>query len=129
MHFAFIFVEYIMFSEYITITSAEEGLDVCDHNFSQEIETESSVTSEAVAWRCSTKKVFLEILQNSQANTRARASFLITLLKKRLWQRYFSVNFAKFLRTPFPVTAFVICNLPVQLRFTQVNFLHAEYGI
>ena len=24
-----------------------------------------------------------------------------TLLKKRLWERYFSVNFAKFLRTPF----------------------------
>ena len=24
-----------------------------------------------------------------------------TLLKKRLWHRYFSVNFAKFLRTPF----------------------------
>ena len=24
-----------------------------------------------------------------------------TLLKKRLWHRYFPVNFAKFLRTPF----------------------------
>ena len=26
---------------------------------------------------------------------------LVTLLKKRLWHRCFSVNFAKFLRTPF----------------------------
>ena len=34
---------------------------------------------EAVARRCSVKKVFLEILQNSQENTCARASFLIKL--------------------------------------------------
>ena len=32
---------------------------------------------EAVARRCSVKKVFLEILQNSQENTCARVSFLI----------------------------------------------------
>ena len=29
-----------------------------------------------------------------------------TLLKKRLWHRYFPVNFAKFLRTPFPQNTF-----------------------
>ena len=34
---------------------------------------------EAVAQRCSVKKVFLEISQNSQENTGARASFLIKL--------------------------------------------------
>ena len=51
------------------------------------------------------KKVFVEILQNSQENTCARDSFLIklqasaTLLKKSLWQRCFPVNLAKFLRT------------------------------
>ena len=50
--------------------------------------------------------MFLEISQNSQENTCARVSFLIklrpaTLLKKRLWQRCFCINFAKFLRTPF----------------------------
>ena len=65
---------------------------------------------EAVVWRCSVKKMFLEILQNSQENTRARVSFLIklqarprpaTLLKKKLWHRCFPVNFAKFLRTTF----------------------------
>ena len=57
-----------------------------------------SSASEAVAWRCSVKKVFLEILQNSQENTCARVSFLIKLQvsgcnfislqlywKKRLW--------------------------------------------
>ena len=42
---------------------------------------------EAVVHRCSMKKVFLEISQNSQENTCARASFLIKLsavLKKSL---------------------------------------------
>ena len=33
--------------------------------------------TEAVAQRCSVKKVFLEISQNSQENTCARVSFLI----------------------------------------------------
>ena len=51
------------------------------------------------------KKLFLEILQNSQENTCARVSFLIkllaTLLKKRLWYRRFPVNFVEFLRTSF----------------------------
>ena len=54
------------------------------------------VNTEAVAQRCSVKKVFLEISQNSQENACAA-----TLLKKRLWHRYFPVNFAKFLKTPF----------------------------
>ena len=34
---------------------------------------------EAVAQRCSIKKVFLEILENSEENTCARVSFLIQL--------------------------------------------------
>ena len=33
--------------------------------------------TEAVIWRCSVEKVFLEISQNSQENTCARDSFLI----------------------------------------------------
>ena len=52
--------------------------------------------------------MFLEILQISQKNTFARASFLIKLqvwglqlYKKRDWHRCFPVNFVKFLRTPF----------------------------
>ena len=63
---------------------------------------------EAATQRCSIKKVFLEILENSQENTSVRVSFLIklqtalaTLLKRRLWHRCFPVNFAKFLRAPF----------------------------
>ena len=66
--------------------------------------------SEAVAQRCSIKKVFLEISQNPQKNTCTRASFLIKLqalayhfIKKRLWHRCFSVTFAKFQRTPSPI--------------------------
>ena len=58
--------------------------------------------TESVAQRCSVKKVFLEILQNSQENTCARVSFLIKLQAlAQLWHRCFYVNFAKFLRTPF----------------------------
>ena len=37
---------------------------------------------------CSIKKVFLEILQNSQENTCARISLSIKLLNKRLWHTY-----------------------------------------
>ena len=36
-------------------------------------------TTEAVIWKCSIEKVFLEISQNSQENTCARVSFLIKL--------------------------------------------------
>ena len=66
---------------------------------------------EAVAQACSAEKMLLQISQNSQKNICARVSFSIklqalgprsaTLLKKRLWHRCFSVNFVKFLRTPF----------------------------
>ena len=56
---------------------------------------------EAVVKSCSVKKVFIEIWQNSQENICARVSFLITLLKRRLWHRCFPVISVKFLRTPF----------------------------
>ena len=73
-------------------------------------ESECCKTAEAVARRCSVKKVFIEISQNSRENTCSRVSFLIKLpawgpatllLKKRLWHKCFPLNFAKFLRTPF----------------------------
>ena len=52
--------------------------------------------------RCFVKKVFIEISQNSQENTCARARPQASnLLKKKLCYRCFPVNFAKFLRTPF----------------------------
>ena len=73
--------------------------------------SESQLKAEAVFRRCSVKKVFLEISGNSQESTCAKISFLIKLhasglrpsilLKKKLWHRYFPVDFAKFLRTPF----------------------------
>ena len=50
------------------------------------------------------QKDVLRISQNSQENTCAIVSFLIhlkeILLKRRLWQRCFPVNFVKFLRAP-----------------------------
>ena len=55
------------------------------------------LTPEAVTRSVLWKKVFLEILQNSQEKACARVSFL----KKWLWHRCFPVNFAIFLRTPF----------------------------
>ena len=46
--------------------------------------------------RWSVKKVFLKISQNSQENTCASVSFL----RKRVWHRWFPVNFAISLREP-----------------------------
>ena len=45
-----------------------------------------------------------------------------TLLKKRLWEKCFPVNFAKFLRTPF------LQNASVQLRLTvkEKVFVHVQ---
>ena len=65
-----------------------------------------SESTEAVIRRCSVEKVFLEISHNSQENTCVRVSFLIKLkkacniIKKRFWDRFFSVNFENFLRIP-----------------------------
>ena len=44
------------------------------------------------------KKVVLDISQNSQENTSCRPA---TLLKRRLWDKCFPVNFEKFLKAPF----------------------------
>ena len=58
--------------------------------------------------RCSVKKEFLKILQNSQENICASLFFNkvtglrpSTLLKKRFQRKCFPVNFAKFTRTTF----------------------------
>ena len=58
--------------------------------------------------RCSVRKGFLEISQNSQGNTCARGSFLIKLqasglqlYQERDWRRCFPVDFAKLLRKIF----------------------------
>ena len=77
--------------------------------------------TEAVVQRCSVKKVFLKISQNSLKNTYGRVSFLITLkntygrvsflitlqalpatlLENKFQHRCFPVNFVKFLRILF----------------------------
>ena len=78
------------------------------------------VCLEAVAQRCSVKKVFLEIWQNSQKNTSARVFFNkvaglrpATVLKKRLCHRCFPVNFEKISRNTFsyrtPPVAASVC--------------------
>ena len=60
------------------------------------------LNKEAVAQRCSLKKVFVEILQNSQENTCARVSFFIMLrpevcnfIKNETLVQVFSCEFCK----------------------------------
>ena len=63
---------------------------------------------EAATKRCSVKKMFLEILQNSQENSCARVSFLkkiqtetCNFIKKKTLAQVFSCEFCEILRTPF----------------------------
>ena len=63
---------------------------------------------EAVTRRCSVKKVFLEISQNSEENTSVRASFLIKLLaeacnfiKKETVAHVFSCEFCEIPKNTF----------------------------
>ena len=76
------------------------GSDVCHNRFLIGVIHIHVWKWEAVTWRCSAKKRFLKISQNSQENTCARVSFLIKVaereLQKRLWHRCFPVNFEKF---------------------------------
>ena len=54
--------------------------------------------AEAAIKRCFMKKMFLKILENLNFKTSA-----CHFIKKRLWRRYFPVNFAKFLRISFVI--------------------------
>ena len=64
--------------------------------------------SEAVAQRCSIKKVFLKNFSKLTRKHLRRSLFLnkiaglrlLILLKKRLWHKCFPVNFVKYLRIP-----------------------------
>ena len=57
---------------------------------------------EAATQRCSVKKVFLEISQNSQESTCARVSKACNCIKKETLEQVFSCEFLRnFLRTPF----------------------------
>ena len=94
--------------------------------------------SEAVAKRCSVKKVFLEISQNSLRNTCARVSFLQALdwkacnfIKKRgvfffkkketPTHRCFSVKFVKFLVKPVLKNICERMLLFIRLWFSEIN--------
>ena len=73
--------------------------------------------------RCYAKQVFLKLWQNSQENTCAGVSLIIKLqaqpatsLKKRLRHRYFPVNFAKFLGTPFTIEHLAVATPKLMLN-------------
>ena len=87
-----------------------------DIKFSPEFFWISLFILEAVVQRCSGKKVFLEISQNSLENTCARVSFWI----KIFWRRCFSLNFVKFIRTSFYIE---------HLRWLPVLFQYTCYVI
>ena len=75
--------------------------------------------TEAVVWRCSVEKMFLEISQNSQENTCARVSFLIKLQALGL-QIYLKRDsgtgvFLSVLQTPF------LQNTPGRLLLKKVH--------
>ena len=80
---------------------------VSDSDADESSMTCKQVVTEAAVQRCSVKK---GVLKNFAKFTRKHTESLFnkvaglmpaTLLKKRLWHRYFPVNFAIFLRTPF----------------------------
>ena len=79
-------------------------ITICYFRFEHYYRIGLSRFSEAVIPRCSVKKMFLKIWQNSQENTCARVVRVPqppTPLRKRLRNRYFAINFVKFLRMPF----------------------------
>ena len=83
--------------------------------------------------RCSVEKVLLENSQNSQESISARASFLINFVKKEPLNRWFPVNFAKFLRTPLlpPDECFCNkrkkkCNYSRKQMQSRINRLHEQ---
>ena len=82
---------------------------------------------EAVAQRCSVKKLFVEISQNSQENTCARVSLLscrprsATLFKRRPCFLVFPVNFAKFGRTPFSYGTSLVLQNRCFLKFSDIH--------
>ena len=87
--------------------------------------TESNIRSSQR--RCSVKKAVLKIFANFTGKHLCWSLFLIklqaNLIKKRLQQRYFPVNFAKFFRTP------ILKNICEQLLLhcQRLILLHSFY--
>ena len=88
--------------------------------------------SEAVAQRCSVKKVLLEISQTSQESTCARVSFLIKLqaeacnfIKKETLAQVFSCEFSEISKNAFPsTTPPVAASMLYQIQIDFVRFSH-----
>ena len=99
-------------------------------------------TTEAVSWRCSVKKMFSEISQNSQENTCTRASFLIKLqvsawnfIKKEALTQAFSCEFCGILKNSFFIEHLRWLHLPpvalweeVYITFLRHAQLHERTG-
>ena len=86
--------------------------------------------TEAVAQKCSVKKVFLEILQNSQENTYARGFFLIklqasacNLIKKEALVQLFSSEFYEICKTTF---SYRTTSVAASEEITEVELLNAK---
>ena len=97
-----------------------------------EITCDVFLCTEAVTWRCSVENVSLKILQNSQENTCARISFLISwwpeagsFIKKESLAQVFSYEFCEmfkktfFYRTP-TVTVLFLAGLLQRVSGTGV---------
>ena len=104
-------------------------------NTIQKFNLRSITTVEAVNWRCSVKKVFLEISQHSQKNTCARIYFLMKLqasacnfIKKETLAQVFSCDFCEtsknnFLTEHLQVIASVTTVTRQALVFSSANLL------
>ena len=75
--------------------------------------------SEAVA-RCSVKKVFLEISQNSQENTCARVSEACNFIKKETLAQVFSCEFCEISKNPFSYRTLTVA---ASVGFWLVSFV------
>ena len=115
-----------MFEKVLNKTLKSTKRKLMTKSWDIDIQTFNDIKSNLLQIKCSSsypevfcKKVFLEISQNSQENTCARAFFNKVaglrppaLLKKKLRHRCFPVNFVKFRRTLFyrtPLVAASIC--------------------
>ena len=65
------------------------------------ITAQKHIQSRNSHWRCSMKKVLLEILQNSQENACVRVSFLIKLIKKETLAQVLSCEFCEISKNTF----------------------------
>ena len=86
------------------------------------------IDKEAVVLRCSVKKVLLEILQNSQENTRARDSFLIKLqlnfIEKESLAQVFSCEFCEISKNTFFYRTSLVAASVDSIAATSLKFIN-----